>query len=393
MLKYVLKFKSDSHLKPLPFDLNRLDLGAVKSYKAGDEIDISAYTANLQGNHVRVILENFNPASDFIENVEKLFYCSAEDIEILLSEVSFDGEDPQQFPVPRPSKVDLDVPYHSQLNNKNNPYGSCNVTSMAMLLKYYGVDSRTEADFDRDVQLEDVLYERTLDWDDEYGMTTRHDPYYLIRLVREWGEKYGDGALPDSYFNPTASEEDIKQHIAQGNPVVVHGYFTGFGHIILVKGYDDETQEWIFNDPYGKWLGYSGGYDNNVSGGNVRYHYDNFYNACYEDGIWCHFPVPRTLKLNQSPMKGAEIKKLQTQLKQKGFSIEETGSYDQKTADIVKQFQQQNRLAADGIVGSGTWGALLIVWLNTDLSNPSSSLARRTLRIFNCQVYCDEFIF
>ncbi|MGB3403632.1 MAG: C39 family peptidase [Microcoleaceae cyanobacterium] len=236
MKKYVLKFKSDSYLKPLPFNLNKLDSNTLKSYKAGDEIDVSEYTPKLQGNHVRVILESFDPNTDCIEDVEKFFYCSEEDIEILLSEVAFDGEDPQQFPPPRASKVDLDVDYHSQLNNKNNPYGSCNVTSMSMLLKFYGVDSRTQADRDRNVQLEDVLYERTLDWDAQYGMTTRHVPDYLMKLLREFGDKYGNGALQESYFNPTASEEDIKQHIANGNPVVVHGYFTNFGHIIVVNG-------------------------------------------------------------------------------------------------------------------------------------------------------------
>jgi hypothetical protein len=361
MMKYTLKFKTDSYLKPLPFEVDRLKSEDVKPYKAGDEIDISYYTPNLHGNHVRVVLEKFNPNSDLIENVEKLYYCSGDDVEILLSEVAFDGEDPQQFPVPRPSKVNLDVQYHSQLNNKNNPYGACNVTSMAMLLKYYGVDSRTKADLDRDVQLEDVLYEKTLDWDAQYGTTTRHDPNYLIRLFREWGNKYGDGALQDSFFNPSASEEEMKQHIAQGNPVVVHGYFTKFGHIVVVKGYDDNAKQWICNDPYGKWLGYSGGYDNNVSGADMRYSYDNFYHACYENGIWCHFPVPRILRVSQPPIKGAEVKKLQSGLKQKGFSIEETGLYDEKTAAVVKEFQQKNKLGVDGVAGPQTWGKLFSI--------------------------------
>jgi hypothetical protein len=358
MKKYVLKFKSDSYLKPVPFNLNKLDAQTLKSYKAGDEIDVSEYTPKLQGNHVRVILENFDPNTDYIEDVEKFFYCSEEDIEILLSEVAFDGEDPQQFPPPRPSKVDLDVAYHSQLNNKNNPYGSCNVTSMSMLLKFYGVEPRTEADRNCGIQLEDVLYERTLDWDAQYGMTTRHVPDYLMRLLREFGDKYGNGALQESYFNPTASEEDIKQHIANGNPVVVHGYFTNFGHIIVVKGYDDQTKEWICNDPYGKWLGYSGGYDTSVSGESVRYGYDNFYRACYEGGIWAHFPIPRSIYLNRAAVQGAEVKTLQTRLKQRGFDVAETGLYDKKTADAVIQFQEQCRLKADGVVGPATWGAL-----------------------------------
>ncbi len=362
LMKYILKFKSDSYLKTFPFDPKKLSGDDLIAYKTGEEVYISDYTSGLQGNHIQVVLENFDPDSTPIETVEKLYYCLSSEVEIFLSEVSFDGEDAQQFPSSLPKKVNLDVPYHSQHNNRENPSGACNVTCMAMMLKYYGVDSRTQADLERDVQLEDVLYRKTREWDIQYGFTgstkTRHTPNYLIRLFREWGDKYGKGGLQNSYFNPSASEADMKRHIAQGNPVVIHGYFTNYGHIIVVKGYDDITQEWICNDPNGKWLGYQGGYDKSASGADVRYSYDSVYQVCFDGGIWCHFPVPQVMRLSDSPLQGAEIKKLQSGLKQKGFAVEETGLYDKQTEAAVKQFQQQNNLMVDGIVGAQTWGQL-----------------------------------
>lgn len=365
IMKYVLRFKSDSYLKTFPFDPTQLSEEDLIAQKAGDEIPVSDYMPNLQGNHVRVILENFDPETVAIETIEKQYYCLGTDVEIFLSEASYAGEDPQQFPPPIPKTVNLDVPYHTQLNNYYQPYGTCNVTCMAMILKYYGVDSRTAADLQKDIQLEDVLYLKTAEWDQVYGYTggikTRHEPQFLIRLLRKWGEKYGNNALQDSYFSASATEADIKQHIAAGNPVVVHGWFTRSGHIIVVKGYDDNAREWICNDPYGHWLGYRGGYDTSASGADVRYNYDDFYRVCFDAGIWSHFPIPRVMRLSQPPIKGAEILKLQSGLKQKGFSVEETGYYDDKTEASVRKFQEQNHLMVDGIAGTQTWAKLFAV--------------------------------
>ncbi|HLO51488.1 MAG TPA: C39 family peptidase, partial [Kamptonema sp.] len=52
--------------------------------------------------------------------------------------------------------TNLNVPYLSQLDNENNPYGSCNVTCVAMCLGFLGhplVDPVTNQ------QLEDELYQ------------------------------------------------------------------------------------------------------------------------------------------------------------------------------------------------------------------------------------------
>ena len=368
-MKYILRFTTNSVLKPLPLAVEKLPSEEVTSYDAGTEITIYGYAANLQGNHLRVYLEELT--SEWIEEAEKQYYCLGSDVEIISAEETRDITS-RQYPPTRPSKVDLDVPYHSQLNNKFNPYGACNVTCVAMVLKYYKIDSRTPTDIQNNVQLEDVLMQKTLDWDSYYGYyggtKTRHLPQFLIRLIREWGQQYGGGNLQNSEFKEFASEEDMKQHLAKGNPVIIHGWFTRSGHVIVVKGYDDNQGVWICNDPYGKWLGYSGGYDTSASGANVRYSYDNIYKYCYENGgIWCHFPVPkpgsnptpiklgsRNLYLTEPYMSGDDIRQVQEALKKANIEVEIDGIFAKGTEQAVKQFQQQKNLEADGIVGPAT---------------------------------------
>lgn len=57
------------------------------------------------------------------------------------------------------TQLNFKVPYHSQLNNLEHPLGACNVvTCVAIVLKYYGIDSRSAQEINNDVQLEDVLF-------------------------------------------------------------------------------------------------------------------------------------------------------------------------------------------------------------------------------------------
>lgn len=56
---------------------------------------------------------------------------------------------------------------------------------------------------------------------------------------------------------------------------------------------------------------------------------------------------------------GAEVKELQTKLKQEGyFTGEATGYYGSLTEAAVKSFQIKNKLISDGIAGAGTMKAL-----------------------------------
>ncbi|MFN9693627.1 MAG: C39 family peptidase [Synechococcaceae cyanobacterium] len=167
----------------------------------------------------------------------------------------------------------LNVPYLKQLDNKNNPYGSCNVTCVAMCLQFFGVKPPPGK------QLEDVLYEKM-----ESLGRSRHNPYDLQYLINTYPGNFKDIFREDGGFR------DIQASIDAGHPVIIHGYFTSFGHIIVVRGYDDKG--FIVNDPYGEW--FSTGYDNSRTGANLHYSYNMIANTCSPESkanpknIWFH---------------------------------------------------------------------------------------------------------
>lgn len=55
---------------------------------------------------------------------------------------------------------------------------------------------------------------------------------------------------------------------------------------------------------------------------------------------------------------GSDVKTLQQMLNSKGYSLDVDGIFGSKTQAAVKDYQQKNNLAVDGIVGTNTWGAL-----------------------------------
>ena len=166
---------------------------------------------------------------------------------------------PQKQRAKQMNRILLDnFPYKSQLDNGFNPYGSCNVTSYE--------------------QLEDQMYRRCLDrgW-------SRHSPHDLKLLAESY-----PGIKDD--FTDRGTFKDIKQALASNCPVVLHGYFTRFGHIITAKGFDDYGI--IANDPYGEW--FEGGYDTSVSGENLAYSWGLVARKCSPESvanpqhIWMH---------------------------------------------------------------------------------------------------------
>lgn len=62
---------------------------------------------------------------------------------------------------------------------------------------------------------------------------------------------------------------------------------------------------------------------------------------------------------NTSSTLQGEVKELQQELKNEGFSIEPDGLFGQGTEDLVKRFQREHGLDDDGVVGPRTWAALL----------------------------------
>lgn len=164
--------------------------------------------------------------------------------------------------------VKLDVPYLSQLDNNLNPTGACNVTSVAMCLLWGGVTPQS-----KEVQLEDELYRYM-----ESRRLSRHNPQDLATVVRDYG-------LNDNY-TAIGTIDAVKRHLDAGNPCITHGYFTSFGHIIVLVGYDDDGF-WV-HDPYGEW--FYDGYDTSISGAYLHYSYSLIQRVCIPDGLfWVHF--------------------------------------------------------------------------------------------------------
>jgi uncharacterized protein YvpB len=174
----------------------------------------------------------------------------------------------QVWPRAIPGVVDLKIAYRSQLDNEENPTGSCNVTSIAMALDFLGISRKTISG-----QFEDELYRYTLD-----NGLSRHDPNDLVRVVEAYGGH--------DNFRQDASIEDVKAWLAAGKPIVIHGYFTSFGHIIVARGYDQNG--FIVNDPYGEWT--PSGYRTDLSGDGINYSYSMIKRLCIPDGhFWVHF--------------------------------------------------------------------------------------------------------
>lgn len=72
-------------------------------------------------------------------------------------------------------------------------------------------------------------------------------------------------------------------------------------------------------------------------------------------------PTTETLPTLKRGMKGEYVSLLQTKLVNKGYSVGPCGidgDFGSATLNAVKQFQRDNGLAVDGIVGKNTWSAL-----------------------------------
>jgi hypothetical protein len=170
----------------------------------------------------------------------------------------------------------LPVPYLNQYDDAAvNPGGSCGNTSTAMLLRFYGIQKSPDG------------VRATYDGGGDCGGGAKpwQCPEGLSRIQKSEGLK--------SRFSRTASRSTIKRQIDAGRPVIIHGNFTGVGHIMVVVGYDDSAKQWIVNDPSGRWCGGVGGgysscggaYD---SGKSRRYSYESFSNGVLgvDGDIW-----------------------------------------------------------------------------------------------------------
>ena len=206
----------------------------------------------------------------------KVWYVWGEDLEVV-------ADDPSGGDVVHPHKVSsavkLDVPYKSQLDNLEHPCGSCNVTCLAMCMEFVKPSLKPSDGS----QLEDNLFRYAIN-----NGLSRHSPYDLAKIAESNGVR--------DRFDKDATIKKVQTWLSEGKPAVTHGYFTNFGHIITLVGYDDKG--FVVHDPNGEW--FSSGYDRNQPSGNnekgkfKHYSYNLIKSKCIEEGnsegrFWVHF--------------------------------------------------------------------------------------------------------
>ena len=134
------------------------------------------------------------------------------------------------------------VPYFSQLDNEIDPFRTCGATSAAMCLKYFNVP-----DLGSWPQYEDDVKKRF----DRLGID-HGSPDGIRRLLE------GLGLRDDLTLK--ASLSDITRSLDSGEICILHGFWTWSGHILVIRGYNDNG-DFFVNDPNGEW--FYGGYRKN----------------------------------------------------------------------------------------------------------------------------------
>jgi hypothetical protein len=167
------------------------------------------------------------------------------------------------------------VPFYSQLENAYEPHATCSVTSMAMVLDFYKLTSQQALG----KRTPDYLYER-------FGK--RGTVPGLAEVFNTIAVEKGSPMRDTGLVNGTLAQ--LQAAASQGKPTIVHGWFTGPGHIMVVTGYDGT--HYTVNDPYGKWLLTTGAYDTTVSGKGQKYPKAAFERVITDNGLgndlWLH---------------------------------------------------------------------------------------------------------
>jgi len=266
MKKIKLIVTRDTFFKLSPIPSAELSDAEKVSVEAGTEFNVHSYKD--MGNHVKVAflgaeLKGRNTWIAYEGHIE------------LVDEngVKLPGFNNYKPGDRLPEKIDLLVPWFGQRDNKFKPFGTCNVTCVAMCLYFYGIRPKRAGE-----QLEDELFKSVSNkgWD-------RHVHDHLRRLCLEYG-------IHDR-FKVDASWDEVKLHLANGNPVIYSGKLTHSGHIIVLRGYD-ATGFWV-NDPFGEF--FNSGYQNK-SGDNLHYSYGLLQQKSMTGNAkttWAHFPEKR----------------------------------------------------------------------------------------------------
>ena len=166
-----------------------------------------------------------------------------------------------------------DVPYFYQQANTLYPSASCQNTVIAMVLAWRGWSGTPD------------------DITEFWGKDRAQTPAGLSQVLTEEAAYWGLDVSSSPRTNATLS--DLRALLDRGLPVPVHGYFTDYGHVVLVLGYDEDGY-WV-NDPAGRWNeimrgGYPYGWEPTIGDG-IYYSKRAFEAAVATSDGWTSLPM------------------------------------------------------------------------------------------------------
>lgn len=181
----------------------------------------------------------------------------------------------EEFPNKAKEKVEgrylLDTDYYYQLDNYNQPYTSCFLTSVAMLLSFYKVKVTP-----------DELYNKCQDLG--YDRFSHQD---IVTILRLYGVHY--------YATTTGTFEQLKKTL-ETSPVIIGTLLTEASHIVLGVGKDDSAYDGrgaiIVQDPYGEFT-HNGYIHTRTAGKETLYSYNLIKQVAAPEGdgnYWLHLP-------------------------------------------------------------------------------------------------------
>ena len=166
----------------------------------------------------------------------------------------------------------LKTDYYYQLDNSYQPYTSCFLTCVAMLLSFYKVKVTPDALYNKCL---DLGYDR-FSWQD------------ITEILKSYGVQH--------YSITTGTAQQLKDAVTKA-PVILGTYLTEASHIVLVVGYDESAYDgrgaFIVNDPYGEFT-HNGYIHTPTAGKNTLYSFSLIAQVGAPEGdgnYWLHLPV------------------------------------------------------------------------------------------------------
>ena len=153
------------------------------------------------------------------------------------------------------------VPYYYQYNNQIAGGSSCQNTSIAMILSFLGAN----------IHPDEITR--------EFGKDRAQSVPGLNQVFNTLAARRGIRGINSTSGGTLAQ---LRASLDRGEPAIIHGFFTDYGHVVVVTGYDEGG--YYVNDPAGTWSQqFRGGYpyarQESTQGQNIYYSRDAFERA------------------------------------------------------------------------------------------------------------------